>query len=76
MKDIIKVFEKRKQDLINTLRNYSSTLEPAKQHQLFGAINEIDVFLNTLYYYEEQRVAKPQQDGFANIDRNMDERIV
>jgi hypothetical protein len=74
MKEIIKVFEKRKQDLINTLRNHSEVLEPGKQHQLYGAINEIDVFLNTLYYYQDRRV-NCQDEQFRYFNQNVDERL-
>ncbi len=55
MKEIIKIFEKRKQDLIARLRDYSEILEPAKQHQLYGAINEIDVFVTTLNHYQKKQ---------------------
>ncbi|MCM2325787.1 MAG: hypothetical protein NDI94_04950, partial [Candidatus Woesearchaeota archaeon] len=43
--------------------------ELEKQHQLFGAINEIDLFLQTLEYYQNNaesenpiRLAKPPEE--------------
>lgn len=52
MKDIKKIFEKRKKELTALLLNNSEEIELEKQHQIYGAINEIDVFLNTIDEYD------------------------
>ncbi len=36
------------------LINKPDSIELSKQHQIFGAINEIDVFLQTLKEYHEK----------------------
>lgn len=44
-KELICLFEKRKRNLIDTLRNGSSEIDLGKQHQLFGAIKELELVL-------------------------------
>ncbi|MEM3374069.1 MAG: hypothetical protein QXE31_02495 [Candidatus Woesearchaeota archaeon] len=51
--EIASALEKRKAELIEMLQNRDNPLE--KQHQLYGAINEIELFLQTLSYYEKNR---------------------
>lgn len=47
--EIKRVFEKRREDLIELLQ--SGNLDPGRQHQIYGAIKEIEVFLRTLDHY-------------------------
>jgi len=52
LRDIQKTYEKRKNDLIDLLES-SQELDPAKQHQVYGAIMEIETFLKTIKHYIE-----------------------
>ena len=50
-KEIIKIFEGRRDRMKNLLLDNSDTMAIDKQHQVFGAITEIEVFLQTLRNY-------------------------
>jgi hypothetical protein len=54
--EITKVFERRKMDLHTLLNERSDELKPEVQHQMYGAMNEIDIFLKTVKYYREKEV--------------------
>ncbi len=49
---ISSALEKRRAELVEVLDNNKDSMELEKQHQMFGAINEIDLFLHTLDYYQ------------------------
>lgn len=46
-------YEERKLSLIETLQKGKDNLELSKQHQLYGAIKEIEHFLKSIEYYEQ-----------------------
>ncbi|RME53028.1 hypothetical protein D6783_03130 [Candidatus Woesearchaeota archaeon] len=46
-----RTFEQRRANLITMLNNGKETLDLGKQHQLYGAIKEIENFLKTIDYY-------------------------
>jgi len=48
LNELRRTFEKRRLNLINILETDGSELDLGKQHQLFGAIKEIENFLRTL----------------------------
>ncbi len=50
-------FEDRRLSLIDTLQKGKDKLELSKQHQLYGAIKEIEQFLTALDYHREQQIA-------------------
>lgn len=54
--ELKKVFEKRRYNLIQTLENNKDELDLAKQHQIYGAIKEIENFLKTIDYHREIEV--------------------
>jgi hypothetical protein len=56
LQEIEKIFEKRKTELITLLESDSKTITLEKQHQVYGAINEIDIFLRTLSYYKVKQL--------------------
>jgi len=49
-------FEERRQSLIDTLQKGRETLELSKQHQIYGAIKEIDTFLKAIEYHQEEQL--------------------
>ena len=51
--DLKRTFEKRRSNLINILENPDAELELGKQHQIYGAIKEIENFLRTLDHLRE-----------------------
>ena len=57
-KEIIQSLESRKQNMIHVLNNQSTTIPPEKQHQIYGAVNEISVLLNTIQYCREKEGEK------------------
>ena len=63
--------EQRKTELMEMLENNRDSLKLEKQHQVYGAINEIELFLQTLDYYQNNsaekemkpiRLVKPPED--------------
>lgn len=56
--EITKIFEKRRLELYNLLEQRRDEIKPEIQHQVYGAINEIDIFLKTLEYYKEKDADK------------------
>ena len=76
-KDILIALNSRKSELKDMLNDHSLQLE--RQHQIYGAINEIELLVKTLDYYETSEEGKrfgkvrlvkpnaPQQDKFSKI---------
>jgi hypothetical protein len=56
LSDISKILERRRGELVGLLENHSDSIELEKQHQIYGAINEIDVVLQTLQYYKAKEL--------------------
>lgn len=54
--EIKRIFEQRKMNLMKTLENEKEELELSKQHQIYGAIKELENILKTLDYYQELEV--------------------
>lgn len=61
--DIYKIFEKRKRNMEELLQNNSHSIALEKKHEIQGAVAEIDIFLRTLEYFQNQ-----PQNGMDNID--------
>ncbi|MBT3465297.1 hypothetical protein HOD20_08575 [archaeon] len=59
LSEISKVLDKRRTELTELLENKSGEIEIEKQHQIFGAINEIDVMVQTLEYYRAKELREP-----------------
>ncbi len=55
--DIRKSIEERKTEL-NSILNKKQDLTPEIKHQIYGAINEIDIFLRILSYYRNLEIDK------------------
>jgi len=54
--EIKKTFEKRRYNLINALEDNKEDIDISKQHQIYGAIREIENMLKTLDFHREQEV--------------------
>jgi hypothetical protein len=54
LSEITKIFEKRRAELYSLLDKRKDELKPEIQHQIYGAMNEIDIFLKTIEYYKEK----------------------
>ncbi len=52
--EITRIFERRRAELYNLLEKRKDELKPELQHQIYGAMNEIDIFLKTIEYYKEK----------------------
>lgn len=62
MWELKKELETRKENLIYILKNKKDFLELEKQHQIYGAIKELDLILSLMEQYrEEEFVSKPRQ---------------
>ena len=49
------VYEKRRTNLVNLLE-MNPKLDPARQHQIYGAICEIDILLKTIDHLREKEI--------------------
>jgi hypothetical protein len=49
------VYEKRRSSLVSLLEQ-NPKLDPARQHQVYGAICEIDILLKTIEHLREQEI--------------------
>ena len=47
------LFEKRRQELIFLLKNRTDEIDLSRQHQIYGAVKEIELFLETIKYFED-----------------------
>jgi len=62
MWELKKEIENRKENLIYTLKNKKDFLELEKQHQIYGAIKELNHILELIdRFREEEILAKPRQ---------------
>jgi hypothetical protein len=52
---------KRRAELVDMLENRNDSLQLEKQHQIYGAINEIDLFLQTMSFYEKNAVNRDME---------------
>jgi hypothetical protein len=68
---ISEALQKRRIELVDMLENNRDSLNLEKQHQVYGAINELDLFLHTLDYYQKNymggeeplRLVKPPEES-------------
>ena len=51
---MIKIFDKRRQQLHHALATNKEKLGAEKQHQIFGAINELNMVIRTMNYQHNQ----------------------
>jgi len=49
------LYEKRKMNLVSLLEK-NPKLDPARQHQIYGAICEIDILIKTIDHLRDQEV--------------------
>jgi len=55
LRQLKSLYEKRKMNLVELLER-NPKLEPARQHQIYGAICEIDILLKTIEHLREQEI--------------------
>lgn len=79
--------EKRRVELVEMLENNRDSMNLEKQHQVFGAINEIDLFLQTIDYWQKNsseeigtiKLIKPSADDekglFTKIFDDIKEKV-
>ena len=54
--EMAKIFEKRRAELYSLLSERKDEIKPELQHQMYGAMNEIDIFLRTIEYYRQKEI--------------------
>ncbi|MBD3203528.1 hypothetical protein GF327_04490 [Candidatus Woesearchaeota archaeon] len=65
--ELKKKLQKRQNELISLLENKSAEFEIEKQHQVYGAINELNVVLETLNYYRNMEL-KSNNNGLSELN--------
>jgi len=55
LRQLRSLYEKRKMNLVELLEK-NPKLDPARQHQIYGAICEIDILLKTIDHLREQEI--------------------
>jgi hypothetical protein len=58
---MIQLFERRRAELIELLKTRKEHIDLSRQHQIYGAIKEIELFLETLGYYQETAMREQQE---------------
>lgn len=58
LSELRQIFERRKYNLIQLLQERPSELSIEKQHQVYGAILEIENFLKAIDYYRDLEVRR------------------
>ena len=71
-REVIQLFERRRAELVDILKNRKDTIDLSRQHQIYGAIKEIELFLETLNYYHESMIR--DLDKVDNIIMGVDEK--
>ncbi|MBN2881192.1 hypothetical protein JXM83_04010 [Candidatus Woesearchaeota archaeon] len=61
---IISLYEERKRKLSSVLTNRKD-LKIENQHQIYGAVNEIDLFLKTLREYQSSQLPNTDMKSIA-----------
>lgn len=55
LRQLKNLYEKRKMNLVELLEK-NPRLDPARQHQIYGAICEIDILLKTIEHLRDQEI--------------------
>ena len=55
LRQLRSLYEKRRNNLIELLER-NPKLDPARQHQIYGAICEIDILIKTIDHLREQEI--------------------
>jgi uncharacterized protein YaaR (DUF327 family) len=69
---MIQLFEKRRAELIDLLKTRKELIDLSRQHQIYGAIKEIELFLETLGYYQESMLR--EQTDMVSVLEKVDKR--
>ena len=56
--EVKRIFERRRYNLINTLEDGREELDLSKQHQMYGAIQELENVMKTIDYYHSKASEK------------------
>lgn len=56
--EMTRIFERRRKELYGLLIERKEEIKPEVQHQMYGAMNEIDIFLKTIDYYRKKEIDK------------------
>lgn len=54
--EMSKIFERRRKELYTLLTERKEEIKPEVQHQMYGAMNEIDIFIKTIDYYRKKEI--------------------
>ena len=74
MDEIKRNLEIRKENLIYLLKNKKDQLELEKQHQIYGAIKELDYIMRMLSYSDEE-TAPPAMEANINVMADGPEKV-
>ncbi|MBR9690798.1 hypothetical protein GOV08_03885 [Candidatus Woesearchaeota archaeon] len=61
--EMTRIFERRRTELYDLLDQRKEELKPEVQHQMYGAMNEIDIFLKTIEYYKQKEMDSEIQNA-------------
>ncbi len=71
--EVMKTLEKRRYNLINTLESGRDDIELSKQHQLYGAIKELENVMKTMEHHKEEYLKKNFE---VNLSREEDKSFM
>ncbi len=67
--EVKKIIEKRKYDIIHILKCDNEEMELSKQHQLYGAIRELETTLRIITFYHDQEIKQKTEYKFQKEPR-------
>ena len=70
-RELIQLFERRRAELIDILKTRKEGVDLSRQHQIYGAIKEIELFHETLGYYQDEWLKddEPKNQVFEAADK-------
>ncbi len=68
--ELHKTLEKRHGELVSLLHAESTTLPIEKQHQIYGAINELKLVMQSLSYYRNQEIIEGEKESDFSLFRD------
>ncbi|HLP80165.1 MAG TPA: hypothetical protein VK158_06000 [Acidobacteriota bacterium] len=66
-KPVLRILEERRLKLIETLRAFDTHESLDRQHQLYGAIQELELVMRTLQYQQKRVDATREELSAANL---------
>lgn len=78
-RELIQLFEKRRHEIMGVYKGNTPELPLTKKHQMYGAMREIDLFLEVLRHYAKESKAsipKEESTGLARLRKMFEDELI